>query len=266
MRNPAVNIGIRAARAGGRVLLRLMNRIDSLDVTEKERNDFVSEADRAAEAAIIEELRRAFPQHAILAEEGGASGDNPVKWIIDPLDGTRNYLHGFPHFSISIAMQDRDHTEIGIVYDPLREELFTATRGAGALLNDRRIRVNPRRGLDRSLIATAFPFRKRHLMPQFMGMFNDIFEQAADIRRPGSAALDLAYVACGRFDGFWELDLKPWDMAAGALLIKEAGGRCTDLAGGNQYLETGNIVTGSFRVADDMLKAIQPHLSETLKA
>ena len=261
---PTLYIAIRAARAAGRVLLRYAHQIDRIPVQTKRHNDFVSEVDRQAEAAIIRELRAKFPHHAILAEETGAQGTGEFEWVIDPLDGTTNYLHGFPQFSVSIALRHQGRLLCGLVYDPLREELFTAARGEGALLNERRIRVSERRSLEGALIGTGFPFRDHRHLDTYLGMFKTVVQATAGVRRPGSAALDLAYVACGRTDGFWELGLSEWDMAAGALLIREAGGQVSDLRGGEDYLATGNIVAGNPRVHQNLLKALRPHLNDSL--
>ena len=263
MPKPAVNIAVKAARAAGRVLIRLLNRTDSLSIAEKERNDFVTEADRQAEQAIITEIRKVYPSHAILSEEAGEIGQGEIRWIIDPLDGTQNFIHGLPHFCISIAQQQNGRIEHGVIYDPIREELFTASRGSGAFLNDRRMRVSDRRSLDGGIIATGFPFRARRHLETYLGMFRSIFEQASDVRRAGSAALDLAYVAAGRCDGFWEIGLKPWDMAAGALMIEEAGGMCLDFRGEKDYLETGNIIAGNLKVASALQQHIQPQLGDS---
>ncbi len=214
----------------------------------------------------MRELRGKFPDHAILAEEGGAQGRGDYQWIIDPLDGTTNYLHGFPQYSVSIALRHRGQLECAVVYDPLREEMFTAARGQGAQLNDRRIRVAPRPSLDGALIGTGFPFRDQRQIDAYLGMFRAITLETAGVRRPGSAALDLAYVAAGRTDGFWELGLSPWDFAAGALLITEAGGTVSDLAGGSRWFETCNLVAGGLKVHREMLALIQPFLSERLPA
>lgn len=265
MLHPVVNIAVRAARSAGRILLHNFERVDAISVTNKGNNDFVSEVDRNAEQAIIRELRSKYPDHAILAEESGAQGTSNYRWIIDPLDGTTNYLHGFPHFSVSIALMVRDRLEHAVVYDPLREELFTATRGEGALLNDRRLRVSHRPSLEGALLSTGIPFREHGHLDAYLGMFKALISETAGIRRPGSAALDFAYVAAGRVDGFWELGLSPWDMAAGALLVQEAGGVVSDLAGGDRYLDTGNVVSGALRVHQAMLKQIQPFLTDRLK-
>jgi len=264
--HPTLNIAIRAARSAGRVLLRYFDRVDQLAVESKRRNDFVSEVDRSAEAAIIQELRGKFPDHAILAEESGAQGAGDFEWIIDPLDGTTNYLHGFPQFSVSIALRHRGRLEQAVVYDPLREEMFTASRGRGAQLNDRRLRVSNRAGLEGALIGTGFPFRDHRHLDAYLGMFRAMLEDTAGLRRPGSAALDIAYVAAGRLDGFWELGLAPWDLAAGALLVTEAGGTVSDLAGGERYLDTGNLVAGNLKVHRAMLARLAPFRGEALPA
>ena len=265
MRQPAVNIGIKAVRQAGHVLIRMLRRMESLPVTEKDHNDFVTEADLAAERAIIEEIRRMHPDHGFLAEESGETGDQTTRWIIDPLDGTKNFIMGIPHFAVSLALEINNVIEHGIVYDPLREELFTASRGGGAYLNDHRIRVGNRRALAGAMLGTGFPFREKQHLPAYLNMFSALFDDASDVRRAGSAALDLAYVAAGRLDGFWEIGLKPWDMAAGALLIQEAGGTCFDFSGRDGFLETGNIIAGNLKVAVAMHRTIAAHLVEGLK-
>lgn len=237
-----------------------MNRLDSLDVVEKQRYDFVSEVDRMAEAEIIRELRRAFPDQAILAEESGASGKSRFVWMIDPLDGTHNYLRGFAHFCVSIAQVESGDPQHAVIYDPLRDELFTASKGDGAFLNDRRMRVGKRDKLDGALLATGFPFRQRqHLDTQWAMTRSMLVDAGAeDFRRTGSAALDLAYVAAGRMDGYFEFGLNPWDMAAGCLLVREAGGRYCDFAGREGFPGDGNIVAGNIKVVDAMLASITP--------
>ena len=256
MPRPHVTIAARAARSAGNVILRYMNRIDGLNIVEKQQLDFVSEVDKLAEAEIIKELRRAYPDHAILAEESGATGKGPLQWVIDPLDGTHNYLRGIPHFSVSIALLERGVPIHAVVFDPLRDELYTASKGDGAYINDRRMRVSKRENLGGAMIATGFPFRQReHLVPQ-LDMTRAILGQAEDIRRSGSAALDLAYVAAGRYDGYFEIGLKPWDMAAGVLLVHEAGGRYCDFAGRDGIPASGNIVAGNLNVAKAMVDAI----------
>ena len=266
MMNPTLNIAIRAARAAGRVLLRYFDRVDQIQVQTKSRNDFVSEVDRSAEAVIIQELRSKFPGHAILAEESGSQGKGDYQWIIDPLDGTTNYLHGFPQFSVSIALRHRGQMECGVVYDPLREEMFTAARGEGAQLNERRLRVASRTSLDGALIGTGFPFRDQRQIDAYLSMFKAMTLATAGLRRPGSAALDMAYVAAGRTDGFWELGLSPWDFAAGALLVTEAGGTVTDLTGGSRHFDTGNLLAGNLKVHREMVDLLRPFINETLRA
>ena len=261
---PTTNIAVRAARQAGSILMRNFDRVDSLKVTQKSRNDFVSDVDRAAEEAIIRVIRQAYPDHAILAEESGHQEGNDFQWIIDPLDGTTNYLHGFPQFSISIALMHRGILESAVVYDPLANELFTADKGNGAYLNERRIRINSPKSLTGALIGTGIPFRDRRFIDQYLGMLKDMTKDTAGIRRPGSAALDFAYLAAGRLDGCWELGLSQWDFAAGALLVKEAGGSVSDLSGGDKYLETGNVVAAGIGLHQHMLDLIKPHLSNEL--
>jgi len=263
--HPIVNIAVRAARAAGVVIVRSLEQASTLQVDTKGTNDFVTEVDRRAEQEIIRIIRRAYPDHAILGEESGASGNDDSVWVIDPLDGTTNFIHGFPQFSVSIALRHRGRLEHGVVYDPMRQELFTATRGEGARLNDRRLRVSLAQGLAGTLLGTGFPFRLQHHLDDYLNCFRALFGQVADMRRPGSAALDLAYVAAGRLDGFWEMGLSEWDMAAGALLILEAGGLVGDFAGGENFLASGNIVGGNPKVFRAILQTIQPHLPTALR-
>jgi myo-inositol-1(or 4)-monophosphatase len=264
--NPTTNIAIRAARQAGNVIMRSFSRLDSLTVSEKQVNDYVTEVDRNAEQAIIEIIRRAYPGHAILAEESGNQGKADFQWIIDPLDGTTNYLHGFPQFAVSIALMHRGQLQSAVVYDPTRDEMFTADRGAGALLNDRRLRVTDHKGLRGALLGTGIPFRDQRFIDAYLGMLKDLTQQTAGIRRPGSAALDFAYVAAGRLDGFWELGLSVWDFAAGALLVEEAGGMVSDIAGGSRHLETGNVICANVRLHRDLVDTIRPHLANGLSA
>jgi myo-inositol-1(or 4)-monophosphatase len=264
--NPTTNIAVRAARQAGNLLLRYHSRLEQLTVTEKSDNDFVSEADRAAEDAIIATIHKAYPDHGVLAEESGSHGGGEYQWVVDPLDGTTNFLHGLPQFAISIALRHRGQLVCAVVYDPLREELFTAERGNGAYLNDRRMRVSSRRTLDGALIGTGIPFRDHRFVDQYLAMLKGLMRDTAGIRRPGSAALDFAYVAAGRLDGFWELGLSAWDFAAGALLVREAGGVVSDLAGGDRHFDTGNVVAGGIKVHAEILKRIKPQLDEKLRA
>jgi myo-inositol-1(or 4)-monophosphatase len=263
--NPMLTIAVKAARRAGTTILRSMDRLDSLNIQIKEKNDFVSDVDRKAEAEIIQILRQAYPKHSILAEENGMMEGNEYQWIIDPLDGTTNYLYGFPVFAVSIALAYRDELLHAVVYDPLRDELFTASKGDGAMLNNRRLRTTKRKGLDGALLGTGFPFKQQQHLDVYLETFKALFPDTAGIRRTGSAAIDLAYVAAGRLDGFWEISLKPWDMAAGALLVSEAGGFCSDFAGGGEFLQSGNIIAGGLSVQQAIQQTIQPHLSESLK-
>ena len=263
---PMLNIAVRAAHAAGDYISRQVNNIPNLEIESKSKNDFVTLVDRRAEERIIETLLKAFPTHSIMAEESGSFGESEFQWIIDPLDGTTNFLHGFPHFAVSIALAIDGKLQHGVIYDPMKQELFAASRGDGATLNNRRIRVTSRFSSEGALLGTGFPFRAKHHFPVFQQMFNTFFDSASDIRRAGSAALDLAYVAAGRLDGFWEIGLKPWDMAAGALIIREAGGLVGDFGGNENYLESGNIVTANPKLFADMIRKLQPHLTADLKA
>jgi myo-inositol-1(or 4)-monophosphatase len=260
-----LNIAVRAARRAGEIIVRNLNRLESLTVTTKGRNDFVSEVDTQAEAEIIGIIRKHYPNHAFLAEESGHSGDNDTVWIIDPLDGTTNFLHEFPVFAVSIACQQKGRLEHAVVYDPMRQEIFTASRGGGAHLENRRIRVSKRRNLEGALIATGFPYRANTgYIDAYLAMLKVMMENSAGVRRPGAAALDLAYVAAGRVDGFWEIGLSPWDTAAGTLLIQEAGGRIGTLTGG-EYLQGGHVVAGTPKVYNIMLEAFAPLIPEELR-
>ena len=263
--HPMLNTAVKAARRAGNIINRATRNLDLVAFKEKAANDFVSEVDREAEQVIIRTLHDAYPGHAILAEESGASGESEYQWVIDPLDGTTNFIHGFPQFSVAIALRHRGVVTQAVIYDPSRNDLFTSTRGRGAFLNDQRIRVSKRTHLRSSLIGTGFPFRQFEHIDVYLAILRDMMAGAAGVRRAGSAALDLAYVAAGRLDGFWELGLSPWDIAAGARLISEAGGLIGDLTGENAYLETGNVVAGSPKVFVELLRAISPHLTPVLK-
>jgi myo-inositol-1(or 4)-monophosphatase len=265
--HPMLTIAVKAARRAGSIINQASQNLDLLTVSKKSHSDYVSEVDGAAEAAIIKVLHSAYPDHAILAEESGRQGDHEKSeflWIIDPLDGTTNFLHGFPKYSVSIALKHKGVLTHAVVYDPNMNELFTASRGTGAFLNDRRIRVSKRNKLDDCLIGTGIPFRDLTHLDAYLAMFKDIVPRTAGIRRPGSAALDLAYVAAGRYDGFWEIGLAPWDMAAGCLLITEAGGLVGDLEGNGTFLESGQIIAGSPKVFSQLLQLITPHLTPAL--
>jgi myo-inositol-1(or 4)-monophosphatase len=264
--HPTLNIAVKAARRAGGIINRASRDVEQIKVSAKRDKDFVTEVDKAAEEAIIGVLKEAYPDHAILAEESGASGDSEHVWIIDPLDGTTNFIHGFPQYAVSIAQAHKGVLQHAVVYDPNRNELFTASKGAGAYLNERRIRVSKRVKLNEVLVGTGFPFRYFEHVDAYLGIFRDMMHKTAGVRRPGAAALDLAWVAAGRIDGFWELGLSPWDMAGGALLITEAGGLVGDLSGEQNYLETGNIVGGNPKVFAQLLQIIAPHLNAKLKA
>jgi myo-inositol-1(or 4)-monophosphatase len=261
---PLLNIAVRAARRAGDLIAQSLNRAPTLEARAKSRNDFVTEIDHRAEQDIIATIRRSHPDHAFLAEESGRSGAGDYVWIIDPLDGTTNFLHGFPQFAVSIALEIRGRLEHGVIYDPMRQELYTASRGDGAQLDGKRIRVSRSQGLDGALVGTGFPFREnlRHL-ETYLAMLRSVMPRAAGIRRPGAAALDLAYVAAGRTDAFWEIGLAPWDTAAGTLLITEAGGLVTTLAGG-EYRKAGQIAAGSPRAHAQLIEALAPHLTDEL--
>lgn len=258
VQQPALNIATQAAYAAGEVMRRKLLTLDTVSVSEKSRHDYVSEVDRACERVIVSEIRRFYPDHAFWGEEEGRSGEGDHVWIIDPLDGTTNYLHGIPHFAISIALQINGRVEHGLVYDPSREELFTASRGKGAFLNQRRMRVSARKTLDDAILATAFPFRQRQLMPIYTRLFSAVYRQCEDIRRAGSAALDLAWTAAGRLDGYFELGLKPWDVAAGALLIREAGGVVTDFKGQEKVEDSDTLLAAPYKLMTPLRKIIEP--------
>ena len=262
--HPMLNIAIRAARSAGNIISRYADQVDMLTITEKSQNDFVSEVDKAAEQDIIQVIQKAFPNHGIIAEESGYhEGKEDYEWIIDPLDGTTNFLYGFPQFSISIALRHKGRLSQAVVYDPMRQELFTASRGQGARLNDRRIRVTARKDLRGALIGTGIPYKESQygeFMDAYFEMMKAMIPGSAGIRRAGSAALDLAYVAAGRLDCFWEFDLNIWDMAAGVLLIEEAGGITSGVTGKPDHLETGHIVAGNPKILKSVLQTIKPHL------
>lgn len=257
-----LNIAVRAARQAGSIIVRNLGRVDAADVSRKGYNEFVTQVDKQAEAGIIETIHRAYPHHSFLAEESGTHGNDDYVWVIDPLDGTTNFIHGFPVFSVSIALKYKGQLEQGVVYDPLRQEIFSATRGQGAQLNERRIRVSRLRGLEGALLGTGFPYRQLNDLDTYLAIFRELLTKTAGIRRAGSAAIDLAYVACGRLDGFWEFGLKEWDMAAGALLIREAGGFVADFSGEDDFLEIGNVVTGNAKIFEQILKAVQAHMRD----
>jgi myo-inositol-1(or 4)-monophosphatase len=256
-----LNVAVMAARRGGDSLIRNMNKLDKLRVEQKGRNDFVSDADLVAEQAVIEVILKHYPDHAIRAEESGARGESDYVWIIDPLDGTTNYLHSFPVFCVSVAVAHKGRVEHGAVYDPLRQEFFTASRGQGAQLEGRKIRVSGRLELKNALIGTGFPYRdSNESFDPYVNMLVSAMKHTTGIRRAGAAALDLCYVAAGRLDAFWETGLMPWDLAAGALIIREAGGIVSALDGGENYLETGHVLCGTPKIYSGLAKLFGPDI------
>lgn len=252
-----------AARLGGEELRQRFRRLASGAVRKKAFHDFVTEADQASEAALTDYIRGRFPDHAVMAEEGSPDEvREELRWIIDPLDGTTNFIHGIPMFAVSVGLEDRDGLLAGAVYDPVHDEMFHASRGNGARLNDLPIRCSEQARFDEALLSTGFPFRYFQKVDQYLRVFRSFMEGTSGIRRAGSAAMDLAYTACGRYDGFWETGLAPWDMAAGALLIREAGGIVTDFNGGDDFLEDGEIVAGGPAIHDRMLGEVREHLAD----
>ena len=263
--HPMLNTAIKAARKAGTVIQRGARDLDRLTVTSKGPKDFVSEVDKGAEAAIVETLLEAYPDHGILAEEGTINSraknlDNI--WIIDPLDGTTNFLHGLPHYCVSIALQHKGVITQAVIYDPNRNDLFTATRGGGAYLNDRRLRVSRRIRMDEALIATGFPFKDGSLVETYLDMMREMMHKTAGLRRAGAAALDIAYVAAGWYEGFWEAGINSWDMAAGSLLVVEAGGLVTDIYGEDQFLQNGTVVAATPKILPQMLQVLSPHMKK----
>jgi myo-inositol-1(or 4)-monophosphatase len=265
MAHPLINIAINAAHIAGDLMRQEFPKVASIPVTQKARHDYVSEIDKSSEAQIVREIRRYHPDHAFLGEEYGAQGESDYVWIIDPLDGTSNYLHGMPHYGISIALQIKGRTEHAVVYDVMRDEMFSASRGAGAHLNNTRIRVSARTALDSAIVATAFPFRQRGMMSVYTGIFSDVFKKIEDIRRNGVASLDLAWVAAGRMDAYFEIGLKPWDVAAGALLVREAGGVVTDFEGNDAVEFSHSLLAAPYKLMTPLRKIIEPRWAKAKK-
>lgn len=249
---PLENIAVAAARAAGNHIMRNLERIEQLKVDRKSRSDFVSDVDRGAEAEIVHIIRKAHPDHAILAEEGGASGEHEFKWIIDPLDGTTNFLHRFPHFAVSIGVQQKDKMLLGVIYAPCTQDLYVAIRGSGAALNNRKIRVSKTVNLDDCLVGTGVPIKGGATLDRYLPQLRAVVEKTSGVRRAGAAALDLAYVACGRLDAFWEIGLQPWDMAAGLLMVEEAGGVVSEFYGAEDAMKTGNVLVANPKIHEQL--------------
>ena len=273
--HPLLNTAVKAARRAGAIINRASLDLDLLRIGRKAPNDFVTEVDQTAEAAIIEVLSKAYPDHDFLGEETGttraqtrakAAAKSEYVWIIDPLDGTTNFIHGFPQYAVSIGLAYRGQITQAVIYDPVHNDLFVASKGKGAMLNDRRLRVSKQDRLDESLIGTGFPFKRQEQIDAYLSMFKTISGRAAGLRRPGAAALDLAYVAAGRYDGFFEMGLMPWDAAAGSLLVSEAGGFVGDFKGEGDYLFSENIIAATPKVFAQMLQTIEPHRTPALQA
>ena len=262
--HPTLNIAVKAARRAGSIITRASEDIGSLTVNDKSYNDFVTEVDLASEKEIIRVLKASYPDHAFLGEETGLSHQADNIWIIDPLDGTTNFLHGFPQYCISIALEEKGEITQAVIYDPNRNDLFTATKGQGAYLNQRRMRVSNKSKLKESILGTGFPFRDFHHLPVYLKIFEEVVRGTSGVRRPGSAALDLAYVAAGWFDGFFEINLSKWDIAAGGLLVTEAGGIVSDFSEKDGWLESGNIVATNPKIYEPLIKIIQSHITDNL--
>jgi len=264
--HPILNVATKAAREAGKIINRASQDVGSLTVMTKDVNDFVSEVDRSAEETIISILKEAYPTHGFFGEESGKTNQEAdAIWIIDPLDGTTNFLHNFPAYCVSIALQEKGVLTQAVIYDPVHNDLFTATKGRGAFLNDKRIRVANRAKLQSGLISTGFPFKDFTYLDTYLAIFKDMMKKTSGIRRPGSAALDLAYVAAGYSDGFFEMNLSAWDIAAGALIVQEAGGIVGDFEGNGSWLETGHIVAGNPKIFSQMLQVINPHLTDFIR-
>ncbi len=257
--HPMLNIAVRAARAAGSIIVRGFENRDDLETQIKGANDYVTKVDKEAERAIINKIQQSFPNHTFLGEETGETdgSETEYQWVIDPLDGTTNFIKGIPHFCVSIALLHKGRLDQAVIFDPIRGELFTASRGQGAQLNGYRIRASKAKDLNETILATAFPFKDKKQFGEYALSLNKIFQECGDIRRGGSAALDMAYVAAGRHDGYWERGVKPWDIAAGELLVREAGGLVTDFKGGNDPLYAGEIVAGSVKVVQALVKRLK---------
>ena len=253
-----IDIAQKAARVAGEILMEHFKKLPREAIREKQRNDFLSFVDESSEQAIVSILNEHFPEYSILAEEGsGTEQDSEFRWIIDPLDGTTNYINGLPVFCVSIALQKNGAMILGVIYDPVHEEMFSAEKGKGAFLNDQALQVSKTKLLSQSFIATGFPFKAKHLLKDYLSAFETIFRDCIGMRRMGSAAIDLAYVAAGRFDGFWELGLSPWDMAAGAIIIEEAGGRISDFWERPDYLKNSYVIASNGLIHKQLMNKVQ---------
>lgn len=256
--NPFLNTAVKAARLAGRVITINAEKLDRLTIKAKGHADFVSEVDHQAEQEILYTIRESYPDHAIYAEESGRTAGNDFEWIIDPLDGTTNFLHGIPQYAVSVALREKGVLKVAVVFDPLKDELFTAVKGEGALLNDRRIRVSKTDNMAYSLLATGFPYKDMKNLDLWTDCFRAVLPETSGVRRAGSAALDLAWVAAGRYDGFWEFALNTWDIAAGVLLIQEAGGMVSEVDGGRDHMISGDIMAGNSAIYRKMLRKFSP--------
>lgn len=264
--HPMLNIGVRAARKAGNFIAKTFENSEDIQVTAKGSNDIVTNIDTEAEALIIDIIRQAYPEHNIVGEESGLvqGKDADYQWIIDPLDGSTNFVSGFPHFAVSIALRIKNRTELAIVYDPIRNELFTAERGRGAKLNNQRLRTSKATELNGTIVGAGFPYKQRQHLPAFQGIFAEMFVQVSDVRRSGCAALDLCYVAASRLDAYFGVGLKPWDMAAAELIARESGALCTDFAAGSNYMASGNLVVANPRIIKPMLSVIRENGTESI--
>ncbi|MFP3013698.1 MAG: inositol-1-monophosphatase [Arsenophonus sp. NC-XBC3-MAG3] len=265
--HPILTIAIRAARQAGNFIAKSYEKPDFIEIISKGQNDFMTNIDKKAEQIIIETIEKSYPDHTLLTEESGKilRKNEDIQWVIDPLDGTNNFTKRLPHFAVSIAVRIKDRTEIAAIYNPMLNELFTSVRGQGAQLNGYRLRIKNNNELEGAIIATGFPFKVKQHSGTYINIITKLFKKCADFRRTGSAALDLAYVAASRVDGFFEIGLKPWDFMAGELLVRESGGIITDFVGGHNYLISGNLLAGSPRIVKKMVSEIQTELSELLK-
>lgn len=254
--HPVLNVAMDAAHAAASIIRRQMQHVDAIPFERKARHDYVSEVDKACEEEIVRHIRRYYPDHAFLCEESGSSGDSGIVWVIDPLDGTSNYMHGIPHFAISIAQQINGRTERAVVYDVMRDEMYNASRGNGAFMNQKRIRASARTSLENAVVATAFPFRDRDRLQAYARVFQAVFAKTEDFRRAGTASLDLAWVAAGRLDAYYEVGMKAWDVAAGALLVREAGGVVMDFDGNDSVEDSGTIIAAPYKLMTPLQQII----------